>query len=84
MCYQLSLTKVDAQSAISWTVVGQLKVDNTSDLRQSTALITVLVKLCLQQDSVARVYYFYCAVFGKSLGNALLLGACYFLHYFIV
>ena len=66
MCYQLRLTKVDAQSAINWTVVSQLKVDNSWDLRQSTALITVLVKLCLQHDSVARVYYFYCAVFGKS------------------
>jgi len=66
MCYQLRLTKVDAQSAINWTVVSQLKVDNSWDLRQSTALITVLVKLCLQQDSVARVYYFYWAVFGKS------------------
>jgi len=32
MCYQLSLTQVDAQSMINWSVVGQLTMP-TSDGR---------------------------------------------------
>jgi len=33
MCYQLSSRKVDAQSVTNWTV------DNTSELRRSTAVV---------------------------------------------
>jgi len=35
-CYRLRSVKVDVQSVIDWTVVGQ--VDNTSELRRSTAV----------------------------------------------
>ena len=55
-CYQLSLRKVDAQSAINWTVVGQ-QVDNTS-IRSPTLdhySLSLIVKRCLQHDFVARV-----------------------------
>ena len=37
-CCQLSSRKVDAQSVINWTVVGQL-INNTSELRRSTTLV---------------------------------------------
>jgi len=42
---------------INWAVVGQ--VDKTSQLGRrggGASLSQVIVKLCLQQDSVARVY----------------------------
>jgi len=55
-CYRLSSTKVDAPSVINWTVIGQL---SWQYLRAPTldcsSLSQVIVKLCLQHDSVAWV-----------------------------
>ena len=48
-CYRLSSTKMDAQSVINWTVVGQLVDNADSELRQ---FIIVIIKLYLQHDSV--------------------------------
>ena len=56
LCNQLRSTKTDAQSVMNWTVVGQQKVDNTSELRQSTVVVYHrIVKLCVQQSFLARV-----------------------------
>ena len=38
-CYQFSSRKVDAQSVINWTVVGQLSIENTSQLQRSTTVV---------------------------------------------
>jgi len=51
-CCRLSSSKVDAQSVINWTVVGQL---SWQYLRRPTASLSpVIVKLCPRHDSVAR------------------------------
>ena len=54
MCYQLSLTQVNDQSVIDWTVVDQQSWQLY--LRVPTVDRQVIVKLCLQHDSIARVY----------------------------
>jgi len=52
-CCRLSSSKVDAQSVINWTVVGQL---SWQYLRRPTASLSpVIVKFCPRHDSVARV-----------------------------
>ena len=51
-CYRLSSTKMDAQSVINWTVVGQLVDNADSELRQ---FIIVIIKLHLQHDSVVSI-----------------------------
>jgi len=51
-CYRLSSTKMDAQSVINWTVVGQLVDKADSELRQ---FIIVIIKLHLQHDSVVSI-----------------------------
>jgi len=54
ICYQFSSTKMDVQTVINWSVVGHLTIATWS-----TAIVytTVIVKLCLQHDAVARVHY---------------------------
>jgi len=54
MCYQLSLTQVNDQSVIDWTVVDQQSWQLYP--RVPTVDRQVIVKLCLQHDSIARVY----------------------------
>ena len=51
-CYQHSSRKVDAQSVINWTVVGQLPPSSDA---QPLQFIAQIVKLCVQHDFVARV-----------------------------
>ena len=55
-CYWLSSTKLDAPSVINWTVVCQV---SWQYLRATTldhcSLSRVIVDLCLQHDSVARI-----------------------------
>ena len=51
-CYQHSSRKVDAQSVINWTVVGQLPPSSDA---QPLQFIAQIVKLCVQHDFVARI-----------------------------
>jgi len=57
MCYQFSLTNVDAQSVINWTAVSQHSWQYVQAPTVSLLFITVIVKLCLQNGFVVRVFF---------------------------
>jgi len=54
-CCQLDSKKLDTQSVINWTVVGQLSRQYRGDAVDSRFVI-LIVTICLQQHSVARVH----------------------------
>ena len=49
-------TKVDAPSVINWTVVSQLSSQHLLPATIDRWFTTVIVKLCIQHDSAARVH----------------------------